>query len=164
MNAHEVGDFDVFAANTAELTRYIDRGLSLPLDVSNIPNTRHQLPRFNDLKSIPGISREGKLYAIPYTYSEMGLIYDRKQIKEPPTSMAAMWDPRYKGRVLAYNGSNHNFSIVALLLGSKTPFQIKDREFKHVVDRLIDLRRNVLTFYSLPEDGSGSRHRGAPGR
>jgi len=152
INAHEGGDFDVFAANTAELTRYIDRGLSLPLEVSNIPNTRHQLPRFNDLKSIPGISREGKLYAIPYTYSEMGLIYDRKQVKEPPTSMAAMWDPRYKGQVLAYNGSNHNFSIVALLLGSKTPFQIKDREFKLIVDRLIALRRNVLTFYSLPEE------------
>lgn len=152
INAHEGGDFDVFAANTAELTRYIDRGLSLPLEVSNIPNTRQQLPRFNDLKSIPGISREGKLYAIPYTYSEMGLIYDRKQVKEPPTSMAAMWDPRYKGRVLAYNGSNHNFSIVALLLGSRTPFQIKEREFKLIVDRLIALRRNVLTFYSLPEE------------
>jgi putative spermidine/putrescine transport system substrate-binding protein len=104
------------------------------------------------LQSIPGISRAGKLYAIPYTYSEMGLIYDRKQVKEPPTSMAAMWDPRYKGRVLAYNGSNHNFSIVALLLGSKTPFEIKHREFKLIVDRLIALRRNVLTFYSLPEE------------
>jgi putative spermidine/putrescine transport system substrate-binding protein len=152
MNAHEGGDFDVFAANTAELTRYIDRGLSVPLDVSNIPNTKHQLPRFSDLNAIPGIARKGKLYAIPYTYSEMGLIYDRKQVKEPPTSMAAMWDPRYKGRVLAYNGSNHNFSIVALMLGSKTPFQIKKPEFKLIVDRLIALRRNVLTFYSLPEE------------
>ena len=152
INAHEGADFDVFAANTAEQTRYIDRGLSLPLDVSNIPNTSHQLPRFSDLKSIPGISREGKVYAIPYTYAEMGLIYDRKQVKEPPTSMAAMWDPRYKGRVLAYNGSSHNFTIVALLLGSKTPFQIKGREFKRIVDRLIALRRNVLTFYSLPEE------------
>jgi putative spermidine/putrescine transport system substrate-binding protein len=152
INAHEGGDFDVFAANTAELTRYIDRGLAVPLDVSNIPNTKRQLPRFSDLNAIPGIAREGKLYAVPYTYSEMGLIYDRKQIKDPPTSMAAMWDPRYKGKVLAYNGSNHNFSIVALMLGSKTPFQIKQSELKPIVERLIALRRNVLTFYSLPEE------------
>lgn len=152
LNAHEGKDFDVFAANTAEMTRYIDRGLAQPLDISNIPNTGHQLPRFSDLKSIPGIARDGKLYAIPYTYSEMGLIYDRKQFKVPPTSMAAMWDPRYKGKVLAYNGSNHNFSIAALLRGSKNPFQISKQDFKPIVDRLIALRRNVLTFYSLPEE------------
>lgn len=152
ISASEGKDFDVFAANTAELTRYIERGLSLPLDIANIPNTKHQLPRFRDLKSIPGISRDGKLYAIPYTYSEMGLIYDRTQISEPPTSMAAMWDPRYKGKVLAYNGSSHNFSIVALMRGSRNPFRIERREFKAIVDRLIALRRNVLTFYSLPEE------------
>jgi putative spermidine/putrescine transport system substrate-binding protein len=152
LNAHEGKDFDVFAANSAEMTRYIDRGLVQPLDIANIPNTSRQLPRFSDLKSIPGIARDGKLYAIPYTYSEMGLIYDRKQFKVPPTSMAAMWDPRYKGKVLAYNGSNHNFSIVALLRGSKTPFQIDKQDFKPIVDRLIALRRNVLTFYSLPEE------------
>jgi len=152
VNAQEGKDFDVFAANTAEMTRYIESGLSVPLDVSNIPNTTHQSPRFSDLKSIPGISRDGKLYAIPYTYAEMGLIYDRKQFKEPPTSMAAMWDPRFKGRVLAYNGGTHNFSIAALLLGDQTPFRIDNAEFKRIVERLIALRRNVLTFYSLPEE------------
>jgi putative spermidine/putrescine transport system substrate-binding protein len=152
VNAKQGTDFDVFAVNTAELTRYIDKGLSTPLDVSNIPNTRNQLPRFNDLQSIPGITRQGRVYAIPYTYSEMGLIYDRKQVKEPPTSMAAMWDPRYKGRVLAYDGSSQNFSMVALLLGIKTPFQLKEQDFRRIADRLVALRGNVLTFYSLPEE------------
>ncbi|HVY04689.1 MAG TPA: ABC transporter substrate-binding protein [Burkholderiales bacterium] len=152
MNAREAADFDVFAANTSEMTRYIDRGLSQPLDVANIPNTAHQLPRFRDLQAIPGISRNGRVYAIPYTYSEMGLIYDRKQFRKPPDSMDAMWDPRFKGKVLAYNGSTHNFSIAALLLGSRTPFRISDAEFKRAVDRLIALRRNVLTFYSSPEE------------
>lgn len=152
VNARQGADFDVFAVNTAELTRYIDQGLSTPLEVSNIPNTRNQLPRFSHLQAIPGITRQGRVYAIPYTYSEMGLIYDRKQVKEPPTSMAAMWDPRYKGRVLAYDGSSQNFSMVALLLGIKTPFQLKDRDFRRIADRLIALRGNVLTFYSLPEE------------
>jgi len=146
------GDFDVFAVNTAELTRYIDQGLSIPLDLSHIPNTRHQLPRFSNLQSIPGITREGRVYAIPYTYSAMGLIYDRKQVKKPPTSMAAMWDPRLKGRVLAYDGSSQNFSMVALSLGIKTPFQLKEKDFRRVAKRLVALRANVLTFYTLPEE------------
>lgn len=152
VKAGQGADFDVFAVNTAELTRYIDQGLSIPLDLSHIPNTRHQLPRFSNLQSIPGITREGRVYAIPYTYSAMGLIYDRKQVKKPPTSMAAMWDPRLKGRVLAYDGSSQNFSMVALSLGIKTPFQLKEKDFRRVAKRLVALRANVLTFYTLPEE------------
>lgn len=152
LNANNAADFDVFAANTAELKRYIDRGISVPLDLANIPNVRNQLPRFRNLVAIPGISRAGRVHAIPYTYSEMGLIYNRKLVKEPPTSMAAMWDPRYRGRVLAYDGGAHNFTLAALLLGSKTPFQLSEGDYKRAVDKLIGLRRNVLTFYSQPDE------------
>ncbi len=152
LNAHDSKDFDVFAANTAELARFIDQGISVPLDMDRIPNTPHQAPRFRNLSAIPGITRNGAVYAIPYTYSEMGLIYNRKQVKETPTSMAAMWDPRYQGRVLAYDGSAHNFTLAALLLGVRNPFRLDDRDYKRVVAKLIALRRNALTFYSLPEE------------
>jgi putative spermidine/putrescine transport system substrate-binding protein len=110
------------------------------------------LPRFRNLHDIPGITRSKQVYAIPYTYSEMGLIYNRKLVKETPTSMAAMWDPQYRGQVLAYDGSNHNFTLVAMLLGSKTPFQLQERSFKRSAEKLVDLRHNVLTFYSQPEE------------
>lgn len=151
IGAHRGGDFDVFAANTAELVYYIDQELVEPLQLSNIPNTANQLPRFRNLHNIPGITRQNKIFAIPYTYSEMGLIYDRKQFSAAPNSMAAMWDPRYKGRVLLFDTSGHNFSIASLLLGG-SPFRIKDKEFGKVVGHLIALRRNALTFYTMPEE------------
>lgn len=144
-------DFDVFAANTAEIQRYIDQGLAMPLNLARIPNTGGQLPRFRNLAAIPGLTREGKAYAVPYTYSEMGLIYDRKQFKMPPDSLAALWDPANAGSVLAFNDSTHNFSLAAIRLG-KTPFRISDEDFPKATDELIALRRNVLTFYSLPEE------------
>jgi putative spermidine/putrescine transport system substrate-binding protein len=148
------GDFDVFAANTAELQRYIDRGISVPLDVSHIPNTARQLPRFRILSEIPGLVRDGAVYAIPYTYSEMGLIYDRKQFASPPDSIAELWNPRYKGKVLAFQGSTHNFTIAAQALGLKNPFQITDADFKRVSRHLVALRRNVLSFYNTPEEAT----------
>ncbi|NDP37855.1 MAG: extracellular solute-binding protein [Rhodoferax sp.] len=151
ISANQGGDFDVFAANTAEIQHYIDERLVVPLRLANIPNTAHQLPRFRKVQSIPGITRLGEVYAVPYTYSEMGLIFDRKQFKQAPTSLAVMWDPQYKGRVLAFDTSSHNFSIASLVLGGK-PFQIEDKDFKNVVNHLIALRRNVLTFYTLPEE------------
>jgi putative spermidine/putrescine transport system substrate-binding protein len=145
------GDFDVFAANTAEMQTYLDKSLIVPLRLENIPNRAHQLPRFVDLKRVPGISRGGRVYAVAYTYSEMGLIYDRKQFNEAPVSVAAMWDPKYRGKVLAFDTSGHNFSLAALALKGN-PFRINDAQFKQAVAQLVALRRNVLTFYTLPEE------------
>lgn len=146
-------DFDVIAVNTAELQRYIDAGLSVPVQVDKIPNTRQQLPRFRALTAIPGLVHGGKAYAIPYTYSEMGLIYNRKLVDKPPTSMAAMWEPRYRGKVLLYEGSAHNFSLTALLMGINDPFHLNGEQFNQVVRKLVTLRDQVYGFYGTPEEG-----------
>ena len=151
VNSRGGSDHDVFAVNTAELKRYIDAGLVAPLNLANIPNEKTQLPRFRNRAAIPNLTREGRVYALPYTYSEMGLIYDRTQVKTPPESISALWDPRYRGRVLAFDTSSHNFSIAALSLG-KNPFRIDAASYADVVRQLVALRRNVLTFYSLPEE------------
>jgi putative spermidine/putrescine transport system substrate-binding protein len=152
VNANGGTDFDVFAINTAELKRYVDEGLAVPLDLANIPNVARQLPRFRDRFAIPNLMRDGAVYAVPYTFSEMGLIYDRRQIAEPPSSIAALWDPKYKGRVLAFDTGGHNFSIAALALGRTDPFRLDETAYREVTAHLIALRRNVLTFYSLPEE------------
>ncbi|WP_226415162.1 extracellular solute-binding protein [Shewanella glacialimarina] len=154
LNESNGDKFDVFAVNTAQLQRYIDKGISIPLTLSNIPNSQKQLPRFSDLSSIPGLIRNGKVYAIPYTYSEMGLIYDLNEFSQPPDSFSVMWDKRYQGRVLMYAGSEHNFSFAALSLGLKNPFQIPNSEFGLVTKQVIALRRNILTYYEKPEDAT----------
>lgn len=145
-------DFDVFAVNTAELQRYIERGLVQPVDMERVPNTRRQLPRFRAVGTIAGLTRAGKVFGIPYTFAEMGLIYDRSQFGAPPDSLAALWDPRYRGRVLAYDGASHNFSLAALATGSTRPFAIADGDWPRLVEKLVALRRNSLGFYSEPDE------------
>ncbi|MBS0347340.1 MAG: extracellular solute-binding protein [Proteobacteria bacterium] len=160
-------DFDVMAVNTAELQRYIATGLVQPVDPARIAGTRRQLPRFRQLNEIPGLVhvRKGRAeaYAIPYTYSTMGLIYDRRQFAAAPTSISSLWDPRYRGRVLAYGGGAHSFSLAAQSLGVASPFRLQGGEWAQAVDRLIELRRNVLGFYTRPEESVRLflRHRSA---
>lgn len=151
LSTNRGANYDLITANTAEIQHYVSEQLLLPLQLDSIPNTKRQLWRFRNLQSIPGISHDGKVFAIPYTYSEMGLIYDRQQFPVPPTSLASLWDPHYQGKVLAYDGSSHNFSITSLLLGGN-PFQISEQAFAPVTQKLVALRRNVLTFYTLPEE------------
>lgn len=147
-------DFDVFAVNAAELQRYIASDFAQALNPEQIPNTHRQLSRFRDLEGIPGLVHGRKTYGIPFTYSEMGLIYDRKQITVPPASLAALWDPRYRGKVIAYDAGSHNFSLAAQKLRLKSPFRITAAEWQRAAEQLIALRRNVLGFYTQPEESA----------
>ncbi len=153
LSANGGSDYDLIAANTAEIDHYIEQGLLQPLQPSRIANTTRQLWRFRDYPKIPGISHDGKVYAVPYTYSEMGLIYDRNQFPNPPQSITSLWDPQWRGRVLAFNGSSHNFALASQARG-RDPFRIDADDFSSLAEQLIALRRNVLTFYSLPEEAA----------
>jgi putative spermidine/putrescine transport system substrate-binding protein len=154
MHGKDAPSFDVLAANTAEIRRYMQANLLAPLDLSRLPYTKKQLPRFQALDSIEGLTSAGKVYAIPFTYSSMGLIYDRKQIPVAPRSMRELWNPRYRGKVLDFNSAQHNFSFTALALGYPHPFQLNAAQMRTIAHKLIDLRRNLLTYYTLPEEAT----------
>lgn len=154
MHSAKPPPFDVLAANTAEIERYAHAGLLTPLDLSRIPNRRWQQAYFQRLADIRGLADAGGVYAIPFTYSSMGLIYDRKQIPEPPRSMRALWDSRYRGNVLDFNSAQHNFSFAALALGYPDPFHLTPEQLHTVARELVRLRRNLLTYYTLPEEAT----------
>ena len=145
-------DFDVLAVNTAELQRYVAQGLVSPVPADAVPNRRLQLPRFQDAARIAGLVHGGKLMAVPFTYAEMGLIYDRKRVRQAPDSIRALWDPQWQGKVLAYNGGTHSFTLAAQALGLPAPFRLRKQDWPGVVDKLIALRRNAAGFYGPPEE------------
>lgn len=154
MHSGAVPPFDVLAANTAEIARYARAGLLTPLDLSLIPNRGRQQPYFQRIADIGGLVDGHDAYAIPFTYSSMGLIYDRKQIAAAPHSMRALWDPRYRGKVLDFNSAQHNFSFAALALGYRDPFNLSPEQMRTVARELVGLRRNLLTYYTLPEEAT----------
>ncbi|MCX5572005.1 ABC transporter substrate-binding protein [Kaistia nematophila] len=145
-------DFDVMAVNTAQLQRYIDADLVKPWDLSKIPNQKDVLPRFQDLSKISGVTRDGKAYGIPFCFDSIGLIYDTDKVKPAPTSMSVLWDPQYQGKVLAYDNGEHNFSFTALTLGIENPFHLSDDQFAAVKAKLLELKPNVLSFYTTADE------------
>lgn len=152
MTAHEGKDFDVFAVNTAELQRYIDARLAAPVDLKTLSKLDLLQPRFRKFAAISGLQRKGQTYAIPYTYAEMGLIYDPQQWPTPPDSVNALWDARVRGKVLMYNAGGHGFSLAAQRMGRKTPFVLAPGDWPRAVQELIALRRNVRAYYTQPEE------------
>lgn len=145
-------DFDVFAVNTAQLQRYIAAKLVSPIDVSKLPNQSKVLPRFRDLEAVGGVTKDGKVYGIPFAFDSIGLIYDTDKVKPAPTSMDVLWDPKYKDKVLAYDNGEHNFSFTALTLGYKDPFHLNADQMAAVKAKLIELKHNVLSFYTTADE------------
>jgi putative spermidine/putrescine transport system substrate-binding protein len=145
-------DFDLFAVNTAQLQRYLDLGLVAPYDLAKVPNQKETLPRFQDLSKVTGVMRDGKVYAIPYAFDSIGLIYDTDKVKEPPTSWNVMWDPKYAGKVLGYDNGEHNFTITALTMGITDPFHLSPDQLKQAEDKLMKLKNNVLSFYTTADE------------
>src|SRR3954451_7959707 len=85
-------DFDVMAVNTGQLQRYIDSKLVQPIDLAKVPDQKaNQLPIFNDLTKVKGVMRDGQLYAVPFCFDSIGIIYNTDEVKTPPTSMDVLW-------------------------------------------------------------------------
>jgi putative spermidine/putrescine transport system substrate-binding protein len=145
-------DFDLFAVNTAQLQRYIDAGLTTAYDLDKLPNQKEVLERFRDLTKVEGVMRDGKVYAIPYAFDSIGIIYDKDKVNPPPDTMDVLWDSKYQGKVLAYDNGEHNFSFTALTLGIADPFHLSADDMAKVKDKLIALKANVLSFYTTPDE------------
>jgi putative spermidine/putrescine transport system substrate-binding protein len=152
ISARNADDFDVFAINTAELQRCIRHGLVRPVLTERMLNLSRQLPRFQQVSAILGLVHDGLTMAIPFTYSEIGLIYDAKAFAEPPASVTELWQPRHKGRVLVHNSAAHSFSLAAQAMGLASPFKLSSGDWPQAVERLIALRRNVAAFYTQPQE------------
>jgi len=145
-------NFDLFAVNTAQLQRYLDLGLVEPYDLSKVPNQKETLPRFRDLTKVTGVMRDGKVYAIPYCFDAIGLIYDTDRVKPLPDSWNVLFDPRYAGKVLGYDNGEHNFTIAALAMGIEDPYHLTDEQLKEVEEKLVDLKHNVLSFFTTSDE------------
>ena len=145
-------DFDLFAVNTAQLQRYIDAGLTTPYDLDKVPNQKETLPRFRDLSKVSGVMRDGNVHAIPFAFDCIGIIYDTDKVTPAPTTMDVLWDPKYKGKVLAYDNGEHNFSFTALTLGIQDPFHLSADQMAQVKTKLIALKKNVLSFYTTADE------------
>ena len=145
-------DFDLFAVNTSELQRYIDAGLAVPHDLAKIPNQQQTLPQFRDLAQVRGVERDGKVYGIPFAFDSIGLIYDTTKVSPPPDSMNVLWDPAYKGKILLYDASAHNFSFAALAEGIENPFDLTDAQLAEIKGKLIELQKNALSYYQSSDE------------
>jgi spermidine/putrescine transport system substrate-binding protein len=59
----------------------------------------------------------GNVYSIPWASGATGIAYDPDKVSTPPTKIADLWDPRYKGKVGMMSDTQEIGNFAMLLLG-----------------------------------------------
>ncbi|MBE1591028.1 PotD/PotF family extracellular solute-binding protein [Nonomuraea angiospora] len=102
----------VVMTNGVQLQHMIELGYVTPLDHSQLPNFEANAgQKYKERAYDPG-----NKYTVPYTSGVTGIAYNTKYVDEDITSIQALFDPKYKGRVgmMADAQEIGNFGMFAL--------------------------------------------------
>lgn len=96
---------------TVEMMR--DKGLLKKLDHKKIKGLENIDPRFLNLDYDPNNE-----YSIPYFWGSLGIIYNRQKYKaEDFDSWKNLWDEKFKGEILSFDGARETLGIGLLAQG-----------------------------------------------
>jgi len=87
--------YDVVCPSDYSVEVLLAQGLLQRLDHSALPHLANLDPEFLDRPYDPG-----NAHSVPYFWGTSGIAYSRRRVAEPPDSWGALWDPRYRGRIL----------------------------------------------------------------
>ena len=104
--------YDVIVPSDYMIERLIDEKMLLPLDYDNIPNFKYISDSCKNCYYDPD-----NIYTVAFNTGRTALIYNKKLVKEPPTSWSVLWDEQYKNKVLMFNNSRDAFGIAQAMLG-----------------------------------------------
>ena len=92
--------------------RLIDEELLDEIDYDNIPNMKYIR---EDCLNLP-FDPEQK-YSVCFNTGHTVLIYNKELVDEVPDSWTALWDEKYRDKVLMFNNSRDAFAIAQAILG-----------------------------------------------
>ena len=134
--------YDVIVPSDYSVQVLIAQNLLRPLDHSALPNLRNIEASFLDRPY-----DRGNRYSVPYFWGTTGIAYDRTRVAEPVDSWAALWNPRYAGRVSMLDDAREAFGA-ALKLRGHSLNTTDQRVLEAARDDLIRQKRLVRAYNS----------------
>jgi spermidine/putrescine-binding protein len=69
-------------------------------------------------------------YSVPYMWGTLGILYNKKMVKEPVDSWDILWNPKYKGNIMMFDSVRDTMGVGLKKLGysinSTDPKQINE--------------------------------------
>jgi putative spermidine/putrescine transport system substrate-binding protein/spermidine/putrescine transport system substrate-binding protein len=158
VTATYVGSNDDFAPKLAAGGGVYDL-LSVSSDAANVlavagfvePVDLAKVERWNEIYEVfrnsPGINYDGKVYGVPLTWGANPFMYRTDKIAEEPTSIAALWDAKYKGKIGMWDDKSSLYNA-ARMMGIQDTFNMTDEQLEQVKNKLIEQKPLVRKYWS----------------
>ncbi|MCB6176721.1 extracellular solute-binding protein [Rhodobacter sp. Har01] len=140
------GAYDVVLINSAYTAQAQAEGLIAPIDPAKIANFADLDP---GLTANADLNPAGALHGVPWTWGLTALAVNTTDFPAPPTSIAVLWDPAWKGRVSVRDDGLEAVQLAALATGQNIN-DIKDMDA--VKAKLVELLPQITTFWGSEND------------
>jgi spermidine/putrescine-binding protein len=158
LQAGGAGQTDFITIYFGHIPILVAADLLEPIDESRLPGIKDVFPEF---LNVDPIRRDGKLYAVPFTWGTLSMIYDPAAAPKP-TSWKDCLKEEYKGKVSLVDDATGLLATWApIVTGTKTPTRITMDELKKTVDFLIEIKKkHARTLASSYGEATGMFARG----
>ena len=100
------GSYDVAIPSDYMIDKMINEGLLYEIDMKNVPNYKYIDPVLKNQSFDP----ENK-YSVPYTWGTVGIVYNKKLVKEKVDSWDILWDKKYAKNIMMLDSQRESIGI-----------------------------------------------------
>lgn len=117
--------YDVVFPSDYMVQKMTNENMLKKIDTSKLPAYKNIDESFKSLAYDPNNE-----YSVPYTWGTVGIMYNKKMVKEPVDSWDILWDPKYKDNVIMVDSPRDAIGIALKKLGyslnSTDPKQLEE--------------------------------------
>ena len=104
--------YDVLVPSDYTIDRLIKEGKLAKLNKNKVPNIAHIAEEYLN----PSYDLDND-YVVPYMVGTLGILYNKKRVTGPIDSWAALFDPKYTGKVLMLDSQRDSIGVMLKMLG-----------------------------------------------
>ncbi|MGH6926713.1 MAG: ABC transporter substrate-binding protein, partial [Dongiaceae bacterium] len=145
LQAGGAGQVDLITIYYGHIPILIAADLLEPIDESRLPAIADVFPEF--LK-VDVLRKDGKLYAVPFTWGTLSMVYEPAAAPKPVSWKDALKE-EYKGKVALVDDATGLLATWSpIAVGTKTPTRLTMDQLKQTIDFLITIKKNHARTFS----------------
>lgn len=137
------GVYDMISPSIDTQPVTVAAGFIDPIDVSKIEHFDEVYELF---RTSPGVVIDGKVWGVPWTWGSIPFMYRTDKISEEPTSIAALWDPKYAGKVSLWDDKSALY-VAARLNGDSNIYSLSDEQLEKAKAKLVEQKPLIRKYW-----------------
>jgi spermidine/putrescine-binding protein len=137
------GVYDLITPSIDTTSVTVAAGFIEPIDVSRVERFDEIYPLFSGAKNI---TMDGQQWGVPFVWGSIPFMYRTDMIAEAPTSIAALWDPQYAGKVSLWDDKSSIY-VAARANGDMNIFDLSDEQLEAAKQKLIEQKPLIKKYW-----------------